>query len=133
MDFDYAMLLSRYDNIMNRRNQGREILYGDLFWSPLGAGFDYNTAARQYGETLSEMSGKSSAFEELDRLAVLLFKILQKKVPLFYIRDIYEKKDMEGARNAGAAAILINRTDEQKAYGQDYEIRNLREILEIIR
>ena len=36
-----------------------------------------------------------------------------------------EKKDVECAKNAGAIAILINRSDEEKDYGQDYTISRL--------
>ena len=32
-----------------------------------------------------------------------------------------EKKDMECAKRAGVKAILMNRTDERKEYGQDFE------------
>ncbi len=43
-----------------------------------------------------------------------------------------EKKDMECAKNAGVVAVLINRTDEKREYGQDFEIKNLRELSTII-
>ena len=42
-----------------------------------------------------------------------------------------EQKDIVCAHNAGAAAILINRSNEKKNYGQDIEIRDLSELLEI--
>lgn len=44
-----------------------------------------------------------------------------------------EKKDMECAINVGAIAILINRSDEEKKYGQNYEIKELKELVDIIR
>ena len=44
-----------------------------------------------------------------------------------------EIKDMVCAHNAGTKAILINRTDEDKDYGQDMEIRDLRELIDILR
>ena len=44
-----------------------------------------------------------------------------------------EPKDMECARNAGATAVLVNRSDEKKDYGQDYTIRNLKELPDILR
>lgn len=44
-----------------------------------------------------------------------------------------EKKDMGCAINAGAVAILINRSDEEKKYGQNYEIKGLKELVDIIR
>ena len=43
-----------------------------------------------------------------------------------------EKKDVECAINAGAVAVLINRGDEEKRYGQDYTIKSLKELPEII-
>ena len=50
---------------------------------------------------------------------------------LAFIGD--EPKDMECAHNAGATAILINRTDEKKDYGQDVGIKDLTELLPLIR
>lgn len=44
-----------------------------------------------------------------------------------------EIKDMICAHNAGTKAVLINRTDEAKDYGQDMEIRDLRELIDILR
>lgn len=43
-----------------------------------------------------------------------------------------EKKDMECARNAGAAGILINRSGEPKDYGQEHEITTLSDIIKLI-
>lgn len=40
-----------------------------------------------------------------------------------------ESKDMECARNAGVEAILINRTDEKKDFGQDIVISDLNELI----
>ena len=40
-----------------------------------------------------------------------------------------ESKDMECARNAGVKAILINRTDEKKDFGQDIVISDLNELI----
>lgn len=40
-----------------------------------------------------------------------------------------ESKDMECARNAGVKAILINRTDEKKDFGQDIVISDLTELI----
>ena len=43
-----------------------------------------------------------------------------------------EMKDIQCALNAGAVAVLINRSNEKKNFGQDYEISNLQELLGII-
>ena len=43
-----------------------------------------------------------------------------------------EQKDIECARNAGAAAVLINRDEEEKDFGQDYTIRSMRELPDIL-
>ena len=43
-----------------------------------------------------------------------------------------EIKDVQCAKNAGAVSVLINRTGEIKNYGQDYEIKNLREVIRVI-
>ena len=42
-----------------------------------------------------------------------------------------EKKDVECAKNAGAIAVLINRDNEEKYYGQDYTIRSLDELFNL--
>ena len=44
-----------------------------------------------------------------------------------------EIKDMLCAHNAGAMAVLINRTGEIKDYGQDIEIKDLTELVGICR
>ncbi len=44
-----------------------------------------------------------------------------------------EKKDVECAKNAGAVSVLINRDDEEKHFGQDYIIRELKELVAIIK
>ena len=43
-----------------------------------------------------------------------------------------EMKDIQCARNASAVSVLINRSNDKKNYGQDYEISNLHELLGII-
>ena len=43
-----------------------------------------------------------------------------------------EMKDIQCAENAGAVSVLINRNNEKKNFGQDYEISNLQELLGII-
>ena len=43
-----------------------------------------------------------------------------------------EIKDVQCAKNAGAVSVLINRTGETKDYGQDYEIKDLREVIGLI-
>ncbi len=43
-----------------------------------------------------------------------------------------EKKDIECAHNAGAKAVLINRTGEGKDYGQEIQIISLYDILEYL-
>ena len=43
-----------------------------------------------------------------------------------------EVKDVQCAKNAGAVSVLINRSGEKKDYGQDYEIRDLKEIIRLI-
>ena len=43
-----------------------------------------------------------------------------------------EKKDIECAVSAGAVAVLINRSEEKKDFGQDYTIGKMTELLETI-
>lgn len=55
------------------------------------------------------------------------------KIPLtdmVFVGD--EEKDMVCARNAGAYAVLINRTGDEKHYGQDRTIDTLTEILPLL-
>lgn len=44
-----------------------------------------------------------------------------------------EKKDVECAINAGAISVLINRDNEEKKYGQTYVIKELKELVTIIK
>lgn len=43
-----------------------------------------------------------------------------------------EMKDILCARNADAISVLINRSNEKKNFGQNYEITSLKELLDII-
>ena len=43
--------------------------------------------------------------------------------------NVAESKDMICAHNAGTKAVLINRTGEKKDFGQDIEIKDLRELI----
>ena len=43
-----------------------------------------------------------------------------------------EKKDIECAHNAGTKGILINRTDEDKDFGQDHTINDLSGLLSLL-
>jgi len=49
---------------------------------------------------------------------------------VMYVGD--EEKDIIGANSVGMISVLINRSDEQKNWGQKYTIRNLSEIIGII-
>lgn len=42
-----------------------------------------------------------------------------------------EKKDPETARRFGCKSVLINRSDEERSFGQDYTVKNLKEIFDI--
>ena len=44
-----------------------------------------------------------------------------------------EKKDVECAKNAGAISVLINRDNVEKNFGQNYVIRELKELVTIIK
>ena len=44
-----------------------------------------------------------------------------------------KKKDVECAKNAGAISVLINRDNVEKNFGQNYVIRELKELVTIIR
>ena len=43
-----------------------------------------------------------------------------------------EKKDIECAHNAGTKGILINRTDEDKEFGQDQTISDLTGLIDAV-
>lgn len=62
-------------------------------------------------------------------------KILSEKMNVLTSEMIFvgdEEKDMQCAVNAGAISILINQSDEKKEYGQNFEIKRLKELLDII-
>lgn len=42
-----------------------------------------------------------------------------------------EEKGIVCAKNTGAISVLINRSDEEKDYGQDHTIRRLDELFDI--
>ena len=49
---------------------------------------------------------------------------------LVFVGD--EIKDIECAHNAGTKGILINRTQDDKNFGQDYTIKDLEELMDIV-
>lgn len=60
-------------------------------------------------------------------LSILADKMNLSISEIIFVGD--EKKDIECAHNAGAGAVLINRTKEIKEYGQEIQITNLCDIL----
>ncbi|MBR3934339.1 MAG: family 20 glycosylhydrolase [Clostridia bacterium] len=100
MSYDFAMLISKYDNLTGKKNQGRNIFYGDIFWGPLGKDFDYKDASKLYGDVLDSLKIVKSTNEDYNKLAKLLFEILKIKTPLFYIRNPYNNKDIPALKNA---------------------------------
>ncbi len=62
----------------------------------------------------------------------MLSELLDTKISnMIFIGD--EEKDIKTAKNAGCISILINRSEVNKAYGQDYEISSLSEIIGILK
>ena len=62
-------------------------------------------------------------------------KILADKMQVLTSQMIFvgdERKDTECAKNAGAVSVLINRDSEEKHFGQDYTVRELKELAAII-
>lgn len=59
-------------------------------------------------------------------LVILADKMNLAVSEMIFVGD--EKKDIACAHNAGAGAVLINRTKEKKEYGQDIEITSLSDI-----
>lgn len=62
-------------------------------------------------------------------------KILSEKMKIstpemMFVGD--EKKDIECALRTGAAAVLINRSGEEKNFGQDYTIRKMTELPDLL-
>lgn len=51
-------------------------------------------------------------------------------VNMIFIGD--EEKDIKTAKNTGCASVFINRSGEIKKYGQDYEVKALTEVLDIL-
>jgi putative hydrolase of the HAD superfamily len=63
-------------------------------------------------------------------LEILADKIKTVPPEMIFVGD--ERKDVECAVKAGAVAVLINRDDEEKDFGQDYTIRSLKELPDIL-
>ena len=63
-------------------------------------------------------------------LEILADKMKTVPPEMIFVGD--ERKDVECAVNAGAVAVLINRDDEEKDFGQDYTIRSLKELPDIL-
>ena len=75
---------------------------------------------------------KSASFRNLTIIVALLcFAVPLAIFSLVALNSEDEKKDIECAKNAGAISVLINRTDEEKNYGQDYTIQSLTELLNL--
>ena len=49
---------------------------------------------------------------------------------MFYIGD--EEKDIVGAESVNMGSILIDRKDNKKDFNQDYTVKNLKEVIDII-
>lgn len=64
-------------------------------------------------------------------LEILANKMKVLTSEMIFVGD--EKKDVECAKNAGAVSILINRDNEEKKYGQNYVIKELKELITIIK
>ena len=108
INYDFAMLISKYDNLTGKKNQGRNIFYGDIFWGPLGKNFNYEEASELYDEVLKSLKTVKSDNEDYNKLAKLLFEILKIKTPLFYIRNPYNSNDMQALKNALADVEKLN-------------------------
>ena len=63
-------------------------------------------------------------------LEILLEKMNIGPSEMIFVGD--EKKDIECGNNAGVISVLINRTDENKDFGQKYTIKNMNDILGFI-
>jgi len=63
-------------------------------------------------------------------LLILADKMKVDTSEMLFVGD--ERKDIECAINAGSVSALINRDVEEKNYGQDFTIKNLTELLEIL-
>ena len=63
-------------------------------------------------------------------LEILAEKMKIVPTEMIFVGD--ERKDVECAVNAGAVAVLINRDEEEKDFGQDYTVRSLKELPDIL-
>ena len=62
---------------------------------------------------------------------IMLQKFDCKPNEIFFIGD--EEKDIKGAKSVNMGAILINRNEEEKNFNQDYTVKNLKEVIDIIK
>ncbi len=63
-------------------------------------------------------------------LSLLAEKMNLSVSEIIFVGD--EKKDIECAHNAGARAVLVNRTGEIKEYGEEIQITSLYDILDYL-
>lgn len=64
-------------------------------------------------------------------LEILAYKMKALTSQMIFVGD--EKKDIECAQNVGAVSVLINRDNEEKYFGQNYTIGELKELVAIIK
>lgn len=62
---------------------------------------------------------------------IMLESFKCKPEEMMYIGD--EPKDIIGPQSIGMKAVLINRSEEEKEYNQDYTVNKLTDVIEIIR
>ncbi|MCR4768296.1 MAG: HAD hydrolase-like protein [Saccharofermentans sp.] len=85
-----------------------------------------------FTEMLENTSVDTSLMQDIKREFYSFFsKLGVDPSGMMFVGD--EIKDMLCAHNAGAMAVLINRTGEIKDYGQDIEIKDLTELVGICR
>ncbi len=81
----------------------------------------------QYPYTSNDIGYRKPNAEGLQMIANQL-EVDTKKI--IFVGD--EMKDILCAKNSGAISVLINRSNEKKNFGQDYEISTLVELLDIL-
>ncbi len=125
-----ARLYSEVENAL-REIRKRKILTGTL--SDVAYGMDNIYALDDIKEILKYIEFPYTSNDTGYRkpsgkgLSLLADKMNLSISEIIFVGD--ERKDIECAHNAGAGAVLINRTKEIKEYGQEIQITNLCDIL----
>ena len=118
-----AVIFPEVENTLKELNKKR-IIVGTL--TDVAYGMDNKYALEDIASIIKYIHRKPNA----KGLQLIANKLEVDTNQIIFVGD--EMKDILCARNADAISVLINRSNEKKNFGQDYEITTLKELLDII-